>query len=312
MDLHELSHPTADRPARRPRALRGLVLGGVAVASLLVAGCGSDDTATASADETTTTSTTVAPIPEVEVAVHGGDQEFAFDTDLTTVPAGPVKVTLTNHGTLEHQAMLVRLEDGVDLARFAQEAAADTTGLKVLDLIDGYGGPNLAAPDGGTSSSTQTLDAGNYLLICFIPGPDGTPHAAKGMVKPFTVTEAEHEPAKAVKADISLLDFAFSTQSLHAGRTITVVNKGKQPHEIGVYRLHDGATFEEFKAATAAGKPQPADPAGGLGLVKVGGTASFTAPAAGRYVLVCFMPDVAGSGAPHFMLGMMSEVTIAK
>jgi hypothetical protein len=35
------------------------------------------------------------------------------------------------------------------------------------------------------------LPAGKYTLLCFIPGPDGAPHAAHGMISPFEVTAAE-------------------------------------------------------------------------------------------------------------------------
>ena len=31
------------------------------------------------------------------------------------------------------------------------------------------------------------LDAGDYAMVCFIPGDDGIPHAAHGMVAPVTV-----------------------------------------------------------------------------------------------------------------------------
>jgi hypothetical protein len=31
------------------------------------------------------------------------------------------------------------------------------------------------------------LEAGDYALVSFLPGPDGTPHALTGMATPFTV-----------------------------------------------------------------------------------------------------------------------------
>jgi hypothetical protein len=45
------------------------------------------------------------------------------------------------------------------------------------------GGPN-PREIGDTSSSTVALEPGNYALLCFVPGPDGIPHVAKGMVRP--------------------------------------------------------------------------------------------------------------------------------
>jgi hypothetical protein len=41
---------------------------------------------------------------------------------------------------------------------------------------------------GGTT--LVNLEPGDYTLICFFPSPDGTPHAALGMVATFTVAPA--------------------------------------------------------------------------------------------------------------------------
>lgn len=36
--------------------------------------------------------------------------------------------------------------------------------------------------------TTLDLEPGNYMFVCFVPdAADGTPHAAKGMIKAFTV-----------------------------------------------------------------------------------------------------------------------------
>jgi hypothetical protein len=48
------------------------------------------------------------------------------------------------------------------------------------------GGPNAPAP-GRTSAAVVDLAPGTYAFICVIPSPDGTPHVAKGMARPFTV-----------------------------------------------------------------------------------------------------------------------------
>ena len=170
-----------------------------AVGAITFTACGDDDTgdtATATADETPA-SVPVVPgaLPEVtepqvvEVAVPGGaDGEFAFATDLTTIAAGPVEVRLANGGALEHQAAVFRFQDGEDFGSFAA-AAAEQGPAAALALVEGYGGPNAVAP-GATGSSTQVLDPGEYALLCVIPDATGVPHAAQGMLQPFTVTEA--------------------------------------------------------------------------------------------------------------------------
>ena len=43
------------------------------------------------------------------------------------------------------------------------------------------GGPNDAAP-GKSTTVTVKLGPGLYAVMCFIPGADGKPHAAHGMI----------------------------------------------------------------------------------------------------------------------------------
>ena len=156
-----------------------------------------------------------APAEVTTIAATAIDFGYEVDEPLTTVAPGLVRVDLTNTGAEEHQATLVRFNDGVTFEQFAAAAGADETGVAVFDLITGYGGPNAAAPAGGTSSSTQALVEGEYLMICFIPSPsDGVPHAVKGMVMPFTVAgeEPAAEPSAThddVEGEIELADFGF-------------------------------------------------------------------------------------------------------
>ena len=158
-------------------------------------------------------------------------------------------------------------------------------------------------------------------MICFIPSAsDGMPHASKGMVLPFTVTEPatpSDEAAAAAPSDgeISLLDFAFVADTdLEAGSTVSVANDADQGHEIVLYQLQGDATIDDAMAAleNPAGGPPPMLPAAGLGIVRPGASATFPLPdEPGRYALLCFLPDVAGDGAPHFTKGMASELELS-
>ena len=123
--------PSFTQP-RRHRATRPLTLLALTGGLLLVACGDDDDTATATDGTTTTaaddaTTTTQAPAPEVpitdiDVTAGGAGAEYSFATDLTTVEAGRVRVNLTNEGAEEHQAMLVRMPEGVDLGALATAA----------------------------------------------------------------------------------------------------------------------------------------------------------------------------------------------
>ena len=270
---------------------------------------------------TTTTSTTVTQVEveyqEVDVVVPCGEQEFHLQTDLPSIEAGPVRFNLTNHGAIEHQAMVVRFTEGTDFGRFAAAAASDPSGIAPLKLIEGFGGPNGVAP-GETRSATAVLEPGRYMLICVIPDADQVPHAAKGMLHEFTVTDAaEAEPGDLGEHDgphVEMVDFGFVGETtFEAGETVRVTNNGRQNHEVVAYRLKDGASLEDVLAneedPTAVDKPT--DDGAGLGLVAPGRTADFTLPETpGDYVLICFVPDVNGDGAPHHTLGMASQVTV--
>jgi uncharacterized cupredoxin-like copper-binding protein len=317
-------------PARRKR-LRRTALAALVVAGLVPAlvACGDDDddtttgaTSTEASEDSGGLSSAAADAQEIEVTVPGGeDGEYAFDADLEGLTAGPVTMTLTNNGALEHQAMLLRLNEGEDADSFLAAAAADPSGLDALALVEGFGGPNGVGP-GQTKASTQVLEEGDYVLICVIPDDAGVPHAAHGMVMPFTVAAPDDgatvqpvvdDPAD---ADVNLVDFGFELNGdFEAGQTVTVANSGEQAHELAVYRLNDGVTADDAEAWLAdpeAGGPPPFTPAGGIGALAPGGSAQLTLPdEAGDYLVVCFLPDVTGDAKPHHTHGMVTSMTLS-
>jgi hypothetical protein len=334
----------------------GGALAAVLLGALAFGACGSDEpppgaaetgenptttaaeaTTTVPADEATTTTTAeeegqadAVPVSEEVTAIDLTATEYAYaglDAG-AEVPAGLVQVNITNDGEEEHQATIVRLHDDTTLDEFAAAGASDPTGAAALALVDGYGGPNSAAPQGGTASATSNLVAGEYLMICFIPAPDGAPHAAHGMLTPFTVTDTP--AADTTLADdelagtITTTEFAFELAN-RAGDPVDALesgvyrlrNDGAQAHEAAVYELLDGATVDDFLAfdpATATGPP-PARPAGGVSAVIGSNSVSSYLDVdltPGEYVLMCFLPDVSdgGDGAPHFTHGMVLPFSV--
>ena len=105
--------------------------------------------------------------------------DYAFD--IPAVEAGRTSFVLTNEGNEAHFLLLVKLAEGVTLAQ-ALESEDDT-------MIEGVWETGLAAPDGVDEEViTFDVEPGNYGALCFIGGPDGTPHAFMGMQKEFTVS----------------------------------------------------------------------------------------------------------------------------
>ena len=112
--------------------------------------------------------------------------DFSYEAP-DTIPAGLVTINGTNTSTAEeHQATIIRLNDGVTLDEALGTFAQDE--LEGFKLVTTHAGPNGVAPGAG-QTTTQELAEGNYFFVCFIPSPtDGVPHVAKGMLKEFTVT----------------------------------------------------------------------------------------------------------------------------
>jgi hypothetical protein len=281
----------------------GLIIAGA------VAGCKSNRPATESASlpATTPKSTSAAPTP---VTVTANDYRFEAPA---TIPAGAVTIQLVNHGKELHQAQIVKLEDGktvADLAKALQHPGPPPSWIKFV------GGPNGIAP-GQEAQATSVLAPGNYAYLCFIPSTDGVMHAAKGMVRPFTVTAGSGASSQPPAADVTikLADYTFAaspalTQGHH---TIKVENVGPQAHELVLLKLAPGKKAEDFAKWAESGMkgPPPAQPLGGVTFLDKGAQGTFTADLTpGDYGFVCFVPD-AKDGKPHVAHGMMQTFTVS-
>ena len=298
----------------------------VAVLVLVAASCGDDsdgDSAATTGGEAATTAAagTTAAAPETTAAPEAEPTvvdvtmaDFSYEAP-DTIPAGLVTINGTNTSTAEeHQATIVRLNDGVTLEQALGTFAQDE--LEGFKLVSLHAGPNGVAP-GASQSTTQELAEGNYFFVCFIPSPsDGVAHAEKGMLKEFTVTAPTGEAAAAPEADTQVVldDYSFTFPADFSGQgTVEVVNEADQLHEMTLYQLAEGATSADvltFLSPEAPPGPPPISPAGGSA-AQAPGTTSFVPLelAPGNYVMICFVPD-ATSAQPHFTLGMIKDFTV--
>lgn len=228
-----------------------------------------------------------------------------------TVPAGFVTFEMHNEGKEPHHITVVRLDDGKTLGDLA--AVMQSHGPPPAWFVT-VGGPQ--ATQDGTSDATLFLTPGNYAYICFIPSPDGVPHIAKGMVRPFTVagavpTQSAAEPSGAVR--VRLVDYGFEfSKPLTAGRhTLVFENPAKQPHELVLMKLAPGKTAAEAAAWVEKMEgPPPMSLAGGVTSLDPGVSVSATVDLEpGEYALLCFVPDH-GDGKPHVAHGMISQITV--
>ncbi len=244
--------------------------------------------------------------------------EYAFQGP-DTLAAGLTTLRLVNHGKELHHASIFKLGEGKTLADF-QAAMADVMSGKVPPpaWVTYAGGPNAIDP-GDSSTVTQVLDPGHYLVLCTIPGEDGQPHVMKGMLHPLVVTGTAPAPAPALPAadvtvKLSDYDFVFDKPLTAGTHTVRVDNAGPQPHEIEVAELAPGKSAADFvKWETGGAKgPLPANRwLGGVAGIDNGKSATFTVTLkAGNYLVICFWPD-AKDGKPHFVHGMIKQITVS-
>jgi uncharacterized cupredoxin-like copper-binding protein len=286
----------------RPRVHRVplAVLAGLALAS-----CRSDKPPAAETGAPADAAASAAPST---VTVTTTDYSFDAPAEL---PAGLTTFRLVNRGPSIHHIQLVKFGEGKTLDDFM---AALKAGGPPPEWATMEGGPNPSEL-GDTSSTTVALEPGNYAMICFVPGPDGVPHLAKGMVRPLAVTTGGAAGAEP-EADVvmKLLDYDFELSApLTAGRhMIRIENAGPQEHELVIVKLESGKEPMDFAkwGEKQVGKA-PGTLHGGVSGIMPGDKAFVEVDLApGEYGLICFVPDTK-DGKGHHHHGMVKKVTVS-
>lgn len=122
-----------------------------------------------------------ATMPAADVTIKEVDYAFEPTPALT---AGHHTIRVVNAGTQDHELVLFKMLPGktaADLQAWAQG------GMKTPPPFTAEGGMGTL-PVGGEGNFDVTLDAGNYVMVCFVPdAKDGKPHIEHGMVTPFTI-----------------------------------------------------------------------------------------------------------------------------
>ena len=277
------------------------------LAGLALASCRSDKPPAAAAGAPDTAATASAAPSAVTVVTT----DFSFDAP-AELPAGLTTFRLVNRGPQIHHVQLVKLGEGKTMDDFMAALKAGGPPPKWISM---EGGPNPAEL-GDTAITTVTLEPGNYAMICFVPGPDGIPHVAKGMARPLTVTAGAGATAAEPEADVvmKLVDYDFElSKPIPAGQhTIRIDNAGPQEHEVVIVKLDAGKEPIDFAnwGEKMVGKP-PGTLHGGVSGIMAGGKAFLEVDLApGEYGLICFVPD-SKDGKGHYRHGMAKKVTVS-
>ena len=104
--------------------------------------------------------------------------DYAFEVG--PVEAGRTSFVLTNEGEEAHFLFIVKLAEGVTLEQAMAEEGGEAT-------TEGEWETRVASA-GDEEAITFDVEPGNYGLLCFVPAPDGTPHAFMGMQTEITVS----------------------------------------------------------------------------------------------------------------------------
>lgn len=147
-----------------------------AMATPVLAGCGSDsDTSSSTAAGTTTQP--AAAVKSAAVAAHAGKitvgaTEYAFDPPAITAHAGKLAITLDNKGQVPHELVVLKTDEAADALKVSGGRVSEDTSVGEISETDG----------GATKTKTIDLKAGKYVYVCNIPG-----HYGDGMRGTLTV-----------------------------------------------------------------------------------------------------------------------------
>ncbi len=166
--------------------------------------------------------------------------------------AGWTQIDFDNAGVENHMMAVFELKKGVTSAQLKKAILSndDAAFGKIAAGSDSVSGtPALVGPGQKTTTLTE-LSAGHYGLACFVPAPDGSPHAAHGMFKIFDVKgKSNLKPPTDGVAEVSLTDTGITTPSGDAPKNLTakVTNDGTSPHTFQLVKLADGKTLDDVK-----------------------------------------------------------------
>jgi len=201
-----------------------------AVCSLLVATACAEDTGTG-ADA----GPGAHPSQPAQNVVTVGLTEYTFGMP-DEVTGGTVTFEAANTGGLPHEMGFASVTGDRTIEDVTEALESREPPPWMEDLA---GIPVLSA--GVTASMTRTLDEGQYVFLCFLPTPEGQPHAAEGMVKLFTVSGTSDAAPPEPELTITATDDGFEVPDITAGtHTIELVNDGTKKHEFAFIAFEPG------------------------------------------------------------------------
>ena len=120
-------------------------------------------------------------LPDGVTTVHLDAKEFAFEFDPSLITSGNIAFEMANTGAQQHQIVIEQVPKDFDVeaALMSEDEPEGTTHIGST--------PPQEPGDTRDIVFTDELPAGRYVMLCFMPDTDGTPHALLGMWSEFTI-----------------------------------------------------------------------------------------------------------------------------
>jgi hypothetical protein len=275
-----------------------------AVAVLVVTGCGGGG----SSDPTKVA---------VQFTEKGrGDYSVAVPKE---IEGGAVELTLNNGGNqAPHAAQLIRLSDGHTYQE-ASKIIDSNKPVAIPDWINAYGGVGPVQP-GQTGTATVELDEGHYALQDDAQNGAKNPTVAEFDVKGSNDADIPETDATVTAATTDSSDpaheYEWQSEGLKAGdNKITFDSEGdKALHVLVAAPIKGNATIDQVaQELDSNGPPRSIDIQNATQTEVIDGGKKQVADLnlqAGRYALICFLPDRDEPDKPHFKSGLLKEDTV--
>lgn len=239
-----------------------------------------------------------------------------------TIKAGRYLVDVSgegNEGETDIGAMFFRFPDGMTLDTMPP---IDPTAEMIPEFIyqgSFAGGRNLLLANGEThAQSIVTFAPGSWMIAGAVLSRPPSPFTVTGEL-PATLPTPDTD----VELVMGEMYFHIVSGGFKAGpNTVSVTNKGGQPHFLIMMRLPDGTTDDALSDMLEGSMAPPSSPEADAEteneppMVAILGDQSFDTTTwtvidvePGTYGLVCFFPDQ-HVGMPHAMLGMHRVVIV--
>lgn len=295
------------------------LLAGTAIVLTLAACGGSDEKSASAPSAKAPPKTTVLTVSETQPS----KKRYALE-GIKAIPAGPVRIEFTTQAPGEHQIQLARVDGDHSGAEVRKILLAEDAAIP--DWLHAVGGVTGVRSAAGRST-TEILPPGRYYALDDDREGEPVPSAAeRGAFATFEVTgEAQSASLPKTTATVNATDTAdhkhsYEVSGLKVGvNTILFKNESKEElHHIVIFKLQPGRTAADAKKfLMTQGKPSgppPVDFENGDSTAildqKTEMVTTLNLRKAGDYVMVCFVPDRDGKGKPHFLEGMIKQVSV--